>query len=335
MKKKNKIYIIAEAGVNHNGSIIKAKKLIDLAKMSGADAIKFQTFTAKELATHNAPKAKYQKKNSNEDSQYSMLKKLELKKKYHKILIKYCEKKKLDFLSSGFSLEDLSFLKKLNLKKYKIPSGEINNFPYLKKIASFKKNIILSTGMSSIKEISQALKYLLKSGLKREKISLLHCISEYPTKESNLNLNVIKTLSNQFKVKVGLSDHSDSILAPSLAAALGATIIEKHLTISNKLAGPDHSSSLNPINFRKMVKMVRRTEEILGNGIKRISKEEKQNMIIVRKSIVAKKNIFKGEKYTYNNLTLKRPSLGIPPIKIFKYLGKRAKKNYLKDDFIK
>ena len=264
-----------------------------------------------------------------------MLKKLELKKKDHRILINYCKRKKIDFLSSAFSLEDLSFLKKLNLAEYKIPSGEINNFPYLKKIASFKKNIILSTGMSSIREISQALEYLKSLGLNKNKISLLHCISEYPTNEENLNLNVIKSLKNKFKIKVGLSDHSSSTFAPSLAVALGASIIEKHITISNKLPGPDHSSSLNPDDFLKMVNMVRLTEKILGDGVKKISKEEKQNKIIVRKSIVAKVDILKGDKFTFNNLTLKRPSTGLPPIQIFRYLGKKSKRNYFKDDFIK
>ena len=214
-------------------------------------------------------------------------------------------------MSSAFSLEDLSFLKKLNLAEYNIQSGEINNFPYLKKIASFKKNIILSTGMSSIREISQALEYLKSLGLNKNKISLLHCISEYPTNEENLNLNVIKSLKNKFKIKVGLSDHSSSTFAPSLAVALGASIIEKHITISNKLPGPDHSSSLNPDDFLKMVNMVRLTEKILGDGVKKISKEEKQNKIIVRKSIVAKVDILKGDKFTFNNLTLKRPSQGL------------------------
>ena len=326
MIKKNKVLIIAEAGVNHNGSIVKAKKLIDIAKNCGADCVKFQTFTATELATHNAPKAKYQKKYNNDKYQFLMLKKLELKKKDHQVLINHCKKRNIEFLSSAFSLEDLNFLKKINLKRFKIPSGEINNFPYLKKIASFKKKIILSTGMASVKEISQAVNYLIKSGLNKEKITLLHCVSEYPTDEKKLNLKVIKFLKNKFKLKVGLSDHSKSLIAPSLSVALGATIVEKHLTINNKLPGPDHASSLNPKDFKKMVDDIRGTEKVLGDGIKTISREEKQNKIIVRKSIVAKIDISKGDKFTYKNLTLKRPSTGLAPIKIFNLLGKNPKK---------
>lgn len=332
---KNNTYIIAEAGVNHNGSLTKAKKLVDVAKSAGADAVKFQTFSAENLATANSPKANYQLLNNKIETQYQMLKKLELTKEYHLILKKYCKKKKIEFLSSAFSLEDINFLNRLNLKIFKIPSGEINNRPYLEKIGKLNKKIILSTGMATVNEISNAIKLLTSSGLKKKKISLLHCVSEYPANIENLNLRFIRFLEKKFKLNIGFSDHSTSIIVPSLAISAGARIIEKHITLSNSLNGPDHKSSLNPNNFRKMVLMVRNAEKALGLEKKKISKQENQNKLIVRKSIVAKKNIKKNEILTYENITFKRPGNGISPMKIYNFLGKKSKKNFKKDDYIK
>ena len=333
--RKNSTYIIAEAGVNHDGSLTKAKKLIDVAKSSGADAVKFQTFSAENLATINSPKANYQLGNNKNESQYRMLKRLELTKENHFILKKYCKKKKIEFISSAFSLEDIDFLNRLNLKTFKIPSGEINNRPYLEKIGKLNKKVILSTGMATVNEISHAIKLLIYSGLKKKKISLLHCVSEYPADIKNLNLRFIRFLEKNFELNIGFSDHSTSIIVPSLAVSVGAKIIEKHLTLSNSLNGPDHKSSLNPNNFRKMILMVRQAEKALGLEKKRISKEESQNRLVVRKSIVAKKNIKKNEILSYENITFKRPGKGISPMKIYNFLGKRSKKNFKKDEYIK
>ena len=331
----SKILIIAEAGVNHNGSLQKAKKLIEIASKCGADVIKFQTFNAEMLATKVAPKAKYQKKYNRKENQYEMLKKIQLKRSYHKYLMKHAKKYKIEFLSSAFSLEDLDFLKKLKLNRYKIPSGEIDNYPFLEKISKFKKEIILSTGMSKLSEIKNSLKILTSNGLSKKKITILHCISEYPTEINNLNLNAIKTIKKIFKTKVGFSDHSKSIFTPLVCLGLGINVIEKHLTINNNLPGPDHKSSLNPKNFKKMVNLIRAFESSLGSGKKLPTKNELNNLKVVRKSIVAKTKILKGEKFSYKNLTFKRPGTGISPMKINKILKTKSKINYEKDDLIK
>ena len=333
---KNKVLIIAEAGVNHNGSLKIAKKLVDAAKFAGADIVKFQTFKASSLATSKAPKAKYQiSKNMKKENQFQMLKKLELKYEYHLDLIKYCKLKKIEFLSSAFDLTDLDFLKKLKLKRFKIPSGEITNYLYLNKIGSFKKKIILSTGMSNLSEISKALSIIYKKGVKKKQITLLHCTSEYPATIDALNLNAITTLREKFNLTIGYSDHTTNCITAVAAVALGAQIIEKHLTLDNNFNGPDHKSSLNPQDFKLMVKYIRQTEKSLGNGIKIPNKYEKKNIKIVRKSIVAKNNIKKGELFSVKNLSFKRPGYGISPMKIMRILGKRAKKNFKKDDLIK
>ena len=333
---KNKVLIIAEAGVNHNGSLKVAKKLVDAAKFAGADIVKFQTFKANSLATVKAPKAKYQiSKNKKKENQFEMLKKLELKYEHHLNLIKYCKQKKIEFLSSAFDITDLEFLKKLKLKRFKVPSGEITNYVYLNRIGSFKKKIILSTGMSNISEINKALSVIYKNGAKKNQITLLHCTSEYPATIDGLNLNAIKTLRNRFNLNVGYSDHTTNHITAVAAVALGAKIIEKHLTLDNDLAGPDHKSSLNPQNFKLMVKYIRQTEKSLGNGVKVPNRYEKKNIKIVRKSIVAKNKIKKGEIFSLENLCFKRPGYGISPMKIMKIIGKKAKKNFNKEDLIK
>ena len=260
---------------------------------------------------------------------------MELKYDYHLDLIKYCKVKNIEFLSSAFDLSDLIFLKKLKLKRFKIPSGEITNYLYLKKIGSFKKKIILSTGMSNLNEINKALSIIYKNGVKKNQITLLHCTSEYPATIDGLNLNAINTLRNKFNLNIGYSDHTTNYITAVAAVALGAKIIEKHLTLNNDLSGPDHKSSLNPQDFKSMVKFIRLTEKSLGNGIKIPNRYEKKNIKIVRKSIVAKYNIRKGERFSIENLSFKRPGFGISPMKVMKIIGKRAKKNFQKDDLIK
>lgn len=331
----NRTLIIAEAGVNHNGSFEKCLDLIDKAKEAGADIIKFQTFNAEDLATKNSPKANYQKKHKKKDTQFKMLKSLELKKSFHIKLKKYCKKKNIEFLSSGFDIKDLEFLKKLNLKRFKIPSGEITNYLYLKKIASFKKEVILSTGMSTLDEVKKAVKILTSHGLIKNKISLLHCVSEYPAEVSSINLKAMQNMGKFLKLKIGFSDHTTSVLVPALAVALGARIIEKHITLNNNLSGPDHKSSLSPLNFKKMVDNIRFTEKSLGDGIKKPTKVEKKNLKVVRKSIVAKIKIEKGQKFSLKNLAFKRPYNGISPMNILSVLGKKSKKKYRPDDLIK
>lgn len=332
---KKKTFIIAEAGVNHNGSLKTAKKLIYNAKIIGADAIKFQTFKAENLSTKNSPKANYQKKliHKNE-TQFKMLKKLELSKKMHYKCIEYCKKVKITFLSSAFDLESLDFLKKIKIPIFKVPSGELTNYLYLKRLGSFNKKIYLSTGMSNLKEIDQAIKTLIKFGTPKKKISLLHCNTEYPTPFKDANLKSIITLKKKFNLEVGYSDHTESIEASLAAVALGASIIEKHFTLDRKMYGPDHLTSLETNEFEQLIKKIRNIETSLGNGIKRASKSEKKNLKIVRKSIVASKKINKGEKFNYENLTVKRPGTGINPMNISKIVGKVAKKKFMPDDII-
>ena len=327
--------IIAEAGINHNGKINLAKKLIKAAASSGADYIKFQTYNTEKMIVPNARLALYQKNNITETkTQFQMLKKYELRKDFYKVLINYAKINKIKFLSSPFDEESITLLNKYNLDFIKIPSGEIDNFPYLRNLGKLKKKIILSTGMSTLKEINLAIKTLTKYGTKMRDISLLHCHSAYPSNLSNLNLNAIKFLRKKFKLRVGFSDHSTSINVPSIAVALGAEIIEKHLTLNNKMSGPDHKASVNPKNFKNMVKLIRQTEKTLGSGKKIPSRNELKNKPFARKSLVANADIKKGELFSEKNLTTKRPGLGISPMKFNYYLHKKAKKNYSKDDLI-
>ena len=328
----NKIIIIAEAGGNHNGSIQKAYKLIDIAKNAGADYVKFQTFKAETLVSKNAPKAKYQKRNVKKISHYEMIKKLEMSYNMHVKLVKYCKQKKIKFLSSPFCIDSFYLLRKFNLDFIKIPSGEITNLPLLRHIKKFDNDIILSTGMSNVNEINMAIK-ILKN--KNRKIILLHCNTEYPTPLDDINLNAMLSLKKQFKLDVGYSDHSLGIQVPIIAASLGAKVIEKHFTISKKMMGPDHVASLNPKELISMVKAIRSTETILGKRKKFVSKSEKKNILIARKSLFAARDIKKGEKFSLYNLVCLRPGSGISPMKIDKVCGLKAKKHFLKGQLIK
>jgi len=330
----NKVFIIAEAGVNHNGSVKKALKLVDIAKKSGADAVKFQSFIASEEISKLAPKAKYQMTTTNpNESQLDMIKKLELSVKEQKKIKSYCDNLKIEFISSPFGLTSINILKKLKIKTVKIPSPEINNLPYLLEISRKFSKIILSTGMSNIREINTAIKILKKN--KKKDISILHCISSYPTKLEDLNLNVIHTLRKNFDNVIGFSDHSLGIEGSLLAVAAGARIIEKHFTINKKLNGPDHKASLSPGELNELVKKIRQVEKTLGNGIKKPQKSEIENIKVVRKSIVARELIKIGEKFTKKNITTKRPGTGISPMKWENIIGKKSKYDYQKDEIIK
>ena len=327
------VFIIAEAGVNHNGSIDLAKKLIDVASNAGADAVKFQSFKAENLATKNAQKAMYQKETTNiEESQFDMLKKLELSTEMHKQLISYCKKKKIIFLSSPFDHESIELLEDLGLEIFKIPSGEITNLPYLRHIGKLDRKIILSTGMSNIDEVKNALDILINSGTKKENITILHANTEYPTPMEDVNLKAMVTIGNTFNVSYGYSDHTSGIEVDIAAVAIGATCIEKHFTLDNNMNGPDHKASLEPHELKAMVKAIRNIEVALGNGIKKPSKSEIPNIIIVRKSIVAKTVIKKGDTLNENNLTIKRPGNGINPMKWDDLIGTKSKKDYNEDE---
>ncbi len=327
--------IIAEAGVNHNGSVETAKIMIDEAANFGADAIKFQTFKAETLVSHLAEKAEYQKETTNKnESQYEMIKKLELDIDAHKELLDYCNKKSIKFLSSPFDLDSIDLLNNLGLDIFKIPSGEITNFPYLLKIAQLNKEVILSTGMSDLGEIEDALDVLLQNGTKRENITVLQCNTEYPTPYDDVNLKAMITMKNAFDVKVGFSDHTPGIEMPIAAAALGAEVIEKHFTLNKKMDGPDHKASLEPSEFSSMIKAIRNVEKAMGSGIKKPSTSEAKNLLIVRKSIIAKKKIIKGAILTENNLTIKRPGTGISPIFWEQIIGKTATRDYSEDEII-
>jgi N,N'-diacetyllegionaminate synthase len=331
-----KTFIIAEAGVNHNGSLKKALELIDVAKLSGADAIKFQTFKAENLATDYAPKAEYQKnKWKKEETQFRMLKRLEFTDAMHKACFEKCKKKKIIFISSAFDIESLNYLNKYKLIYFKVPSGEITNIPYLEVIGKAKKKIILSTGMSSVDEIKKAIKTLITSGAKKNNITLMQCTSAYPAPYDEINLNTIATLKNLFKLNIGFSDHSVGVQASIAAVALGAKVIEKHLTLNKKLRGPDHKASLDPKEFKFMVKSIRIVEKTLGNKIKQVTKSEKKNIYIVRKSIVASTKINKNEKFSNLNITCKRPGTGISPVFFKKLIGKKAIKIFNKNDLIR
>lgn len=336
MKVNRKTLIIAEAGVNHNGSLRTAKHLIDAAKNCGADAIKFQTFNASKLVTAFAGKAEYQKKQSlKNESQLKMLQDLELSENQFKQLYEYCQKKKISFLSSPFDIDSINFLNKLGLKIFKIPSGEVVNLPYLRKIGSLKKKIILSTGMATLKEVKQATKILTDNGTKKKDITVLHCNTEYPTPFEDVNLSAMLTIKNKLNVKVGYSDHTTGIEIPIAAAALGAEIIEKHFTLDKKMPGPDHKASLEPDVFKQMVEAIRKIEKAMGDGIKKPSKSELKNIKIARKSIVAALPIRKGIYFSEKNITTKRPGTGLSPMKWDSVIGKKAKRDYKEDELIK
>jgi len=327
--------IIAEAGVNHNGSLYMAHKLIDAALDSGANIVKFQTFTTDSIITKGAEKAAYQKKTTDTDeSQFEMIKKLELDRHAHIELIDYCEKKGIEFLSSPCDHDSIDLLHELELKRFKIPSGEITNLPYLRHIGSYSRPIILSTGMSTLSEIEGALNILEKAGTLREQITVLHCNTEYPTPMEDVNLNAMLMIRDELGVEVGYSDHTLGIEISTAAVALGATVIEKHLTLDRNLPGPDHRASLEPEELMAMVAAIRNIEKAMGDGMKKPSPSESKNLPVVRKSIVAKKPIKKGERFSEDNLTVKRPGTGISPMEWDDIVGKRADKDYQPDDLI-
>ena len=331
-----KVLIIAEAVVNHNGSLELAKRLVDEAALAGADIIKFQTFKAERLVSRYAKKAAYQKSNlkDEDDGQYAMLKRLELDAGQHEELIEYCRKKRIRFFSTAFDLDSIEYLHTLQLGMWKIPSGEITNYPYLKKIAQYKEPVILSTGMCELRDIESALAVLLNNGVARDQITVLHCNTEYPTPMQDVNLNAMLEIKNKFNVAVGYSDHTEGIEVPIAAVALGATVIEKHFTLDKHMEGPDHKASLEPSELRAMVKAVRNVELALGDGHKVISESEKKNINIARKSIVAACPIHKGEMLLEDSLTVKRPGGGISPMRWEEVVGTYAIRDYQEDDMI-
>ena len=330
-----KVFIIAEAGVNHNGSIELAKKLIDVAVEAKVDAVKFQTFKAENLVSKNAQKADYQKETTNkEESQFDMIKKLELDVDTHKELISYCRSKNIMFLSTPFDHDSIELLNDLGLEIFKIPSGEITNLPYLRHIGKLNKKVILSTGMADIGEIEDAMDILISAGTKKENIIVLHANTEYPTPYEDVNLKAMVTIGNTFDVDFGYSDHTLGIEVDIAAVAMGACCIEKHFTLDKTMEGPDHKASLEPDELKAMVKAIRNIELALGNGIKKPSKSESKNISIARKSIVAKVDIKKGEIFSTNNLAVKRPANGINPMRWDEIIGTVATKDYKEDELI-
>ena len=329
----SRVFVIAEAGVNHNGNIEIAKKLIDAASAAGADAVKFQTFRAESLVCKTAKKAEYQLGvTDRSETQYDMLKKLELTEQMHKKLMEYCAKKKIMFLSTPFDIGSVKLLSKLGMQIFKIPSGEITNLPYLREIAGHQKKVILSTGMSNMNEVKAAVGVLKENGA--ADIILLHCNTQYPTPVSDVNLLAMVKMHEELGLPVGYSDHTLGIEVPIAAAALGAAVIEKHFTLNKNMEGPDHKASLEPQELKRMVEGIRKTELALGVGIKQASDSEKENRDIVRKSIVAASGIKKGEKYTEENLTVKRPGIGISPMRWDEVIGKTAGRDYETDEMI-
>ena len=330
-----KTFIIAEAGVNHNGSLELAKKLVDAAKEAGADAVKFQTFKTEKLVSKFADKAEYQKRFTNaNESQLDMVKKLELSYEAFEEIYKYCKEKGISFLSSPFDLESIDFLASLGLEIFKIPSGEITNLPYLEKIGKLKKKIIISTGMAYLGEIEAALNILIQSGTKKEDIIVLHCNTEYPTPYEDVNLRAMLTIKEAFKIRIGYSDHTPGLEIPIAAVAMGAEVIEKHFTLDRNMEGPDHKASLEPIELVNMVSAIRNIEKAMGDGIKKPSSSEIKNIMIARKSIVAARKIRAGEAFTEENLTVKRPGTGISPMQWNSILGKHANRDYEQDEVI-
>jgi N,N'-diacetyllegionaminate synthase len=331
----SKIFIIAEAGVNHNGSVDIAKKMIDVAVVAGIDAIKFQTFKAKKLVSIAAPKAQYQIDNTSvSETQFEMLKKLQLSNDSFRELFRYCQEKGILFLSSPFDEESIDMLVDLGVNIIKIPSGEITNLPYLRKIGRLNKRLIVSTGMAYLGEIEDVLRILTESGTKKENITILHCNTQYPTPVDDVNLNAMITIRDTFQVNVGYSDHTLGVEIAIAAIALGASVIEKHFTLDRSMDGPDHGASLEPDDLKAMVSSIRNVERAFGNGLKEPSPSELENRHIVRKSIIAFKGIKKGDLFTENNITTKRPATGISPLEWDNVIGQAAKRDFAEDELI-
>ncbi|WP_195962669.1 N-acetylneuraminate synthase [Clostridium tyrobutyricum] len=329
---KDHVFIIAEAGVNHNGNIDIAKKLIDAACKAGADAVKFQTFKAENLVTINAPKAEYQKETTGTGNQFGMLKKLELSFEDHIYLKQYCDKKSIIFLSTPFDFESVDLLEKIGVEYYKTSSGDLTNIPLLEYIAKLQKPMIVSTGMANLGEVEIAVKAIKK--YMNKDLYLLHCTSNYPNMYEDVNLNAMNTLKSAFKVPVGYSDHTVGIEVPIAAVAMGAKIIEKHFTLDKFMEGPDHRASLEPDKLKDMVDGIRNIEKAFGDGIKRCNENEEKSKFVSRKSIVAKTNLKKGQKLSINNIAFKRPETGISPIYTNIIIDKKITRDVNKDEFI-
>lgn len=332
----NHVVIIAEAGVNHNGSLELAKRLVDKAAEAGVDFIKFQTFKSEKLVSKAAKQAEYQQRNigKKDDGQLAMLKKLELSEEDHKELIVHCQNRGVKFFSTAFDLSTIDLLHSFNIGFWKIPSGEVTNYPYLRKIAQYHEPIILSTGMCELSDIEAAVNVLLEFGVKKNQITILHCNTEYPTPFQDVNLKAMLEIGNKFGVKVGYSDHTKGIEVPIAAVALGATVIEKHFTLDRNMEGPDHKASLEPDELKAMVDAIRNIEQTLGSGHKVVSDSERKNIEIARKSIVAACSIKAGEIFTETNLTVKRPGTGISPMEWERVLGTKAVRDFDEDDLI-
>lgn len=326
-------YIIAEAGVNHNGDIEIAKKMIDVASEAGVDCIKFQTFKADKLVVKNAPTAEYQMQSTGTNSQFDMLKKLELSFDSFRLLKEYALDRGVDFCSTAFDNESIEFLYDLGLKFWKIPSGELTNVPYIEKIAKYNMPIIMSTGMAEISEIDYIVNLIRKYN--DNELIILHCNTEYPTPFQDVNLSAMDVLKERYAVKVGYSDHTKGIEVPIAATALGAKVIEKHFTLDRNMEGPDHKASLEPNELKKMVESIRNIEKAIGNKVKFVTESESKNKSVARKSIVAAKQIKKGEIFTAENLSVKRPGTGISPLKWHDILGKKSQFDYDKEELIK
>ncbi len=327
--------IIAEAGVNHNGDLALAERLIDAAAAAGADIVKFQTFNADRLSTRTAKKAEYQVEATNSDeTQYDMLRRLELTEEAHHDLMAKCVGCGIDFLSTGFDVESVDFLSHLGQEFFKIPSGEITNLPYLRHIGQLGKVIILSTGMSNLGDIEAAIEVLERAGTPRSKLTLLHCTTEYPTPMAEVNLRAMQSLSSAFGVAVGYSDHTQGIEVAIAAVAMGATVIEKHFTLDRGLPGPDHEASIEPVELAAMVKSIRNIEVAIGDGVKRPMPSEIKNKLVARKSLVAIRPINMGEKFTAENIGAKRPGMGISPMRWDEVVGKVASRFFAVDELI-
>ncbi len=330
-----KTLIIAEAGVNHNGDLAVACELIDVAADAGADWVKFQTFTADKIVTKNAKKADYQNKTTDADeSQHAMIRKLELTRDMHAVLIQRCKLRGVQFFSTGFDLESIDLLVELGLDSFKVPSGEITNLPYLRHVGQYGKPVIMSTGMATLDEIAAALNILEQAGTSRRDITVLHCNTEYPTPMTDVNLQAMLTIRDAFDVSVGYSDHTLGIEVAIAAVALGATIIEKHFTLDRNLSGPDHKASLEPKELKAMVAAIRNIEKAMGDGVKRPSSSEAKNKPIARKSLVAACSILEGEIFNENNLMAKRPGTGLSPMRWDEVLGRKASRDFAADELI-
>ena len=330
------VLIIAEAGVNHNGSLVLAKQLVDKAAEAGADYIKFQTFKSEKLVSKSAKQADYQQRNigKKDEGQLAMLKKLELSENDHKELISYCNEKGIKFFSTAFDLTTIDLLKSFNIGFWKIPSGEVTNYPYIRKIAQYHEPVILSTGMCEMLDIEAAVNVLLDNGVQKEQITILHCNTEYPTPFADVNLKAMLEIGGRFGVQIGYSDHTKGIEVPIAAVALGATVIEKHFTLDRNMEGPDHKASLEPDELKAMVSAIRNIEQALGTGHKTVSESERKNIEIARKSIVAACTIKAGELLSEENLTVKRPGNGISPMRWNEVIGTKAIKDFEEEEAI-